>query len=69
MDALELALRCSTLLMKTMTKENKMPADDPGDNSSANLEDDGSGTGTYPSTLRAQLNDSDCEKHFEGYGK
>ena len=62
MDALELALRCSSLLMRTMTKDSRdVPLLDqtsptPG------------GT-TFLSPLRQQMNESDCEKHFRGFGK
>ena len=70
MDALELALRCSGLLMKTMTKEPRTSHDlshdldvDP-ETSSLNMEGD-----SFLSPLRSQLNESDCERHFEGYGE
>jgi len=67
MDALELALRCSSLLMRTMTRDAREPgdilslsvlADEPND-------DDTSDVASILS-LRQQMNDSDCERHFNG---
>jgi hypothetical protein len=56
MDALELALRCSSLLMKTMTK------DTPGMVADTSIEEEESFLAT---PWRAQLNESDCERHFK----
>ncbi|XP_050411094.1 oxysterol-binding protein-related protein 8 isoform X2 [Patella vulgata] len=57
MDALELALRCTSLLMRSMTKEREL-------NSGALAE-----TLETPSFQSpTELNESDCEKHFEGQG-
>ena len=67
MDALELALRCSGLLLKTMTKEPRQSQEldaDPEETSSINIDSD-----VYVSPLRSQLNESDCERHFEGFGE
>jgi len=67
MDALELALRCSSLLMRTMTRDAReagdvlslsVLADEPTDGAT----DDVNGL----LTLRQQMNDSDCERHFNG---
>ncbi|XP_041365973.1 oxysterol-binding protein-related protein 8-like isoform X2 [Gigantopelta aegis] len=54
MDALELALRCTSLLMRTMTKDK----------------DISSSAGITPSlhTDTVHLDESDLEKHFEGQG-
>ena len=60
MDALELALRCSSLLMRTMTKDSKDPAASTEPEYLAPLNFGGA---------RDQMNESDCERHFKGYGK
>ena len=54
MDALELALRCTSLLMRSMTKDK----------------DVGTNVNMSPSfhSNSVQLNESDLEKHFEGQG-
>ncbi|XP_069132132.1 oxysterol-binding protein-related protein 8-like isoform X1 [Argopecten irradians] len=57
MDALDLALRCTGLLMKSMKKD---PALVQGESP------DAPDTLLPPSTDQDQLNDSDCEKHFAG---
>ena len=67
MDALELALRCSSLLMRTMTRD----AREVGENASLSLladEPNDSATGDVISlcSLRQQMNESDCERHFNG---
>ena len=65
MDALELALRYSGLLLKTMpNKEPRHSLDADPETSSINLDTD-----SYVSPLRSQLNESDCERHFEGFGE
>ncbi|ELT93091.1 hypothetical protein CAPTEDRAFT_166422 [Capitella teleta] len=56
MDALELALRCSSLLMRTMTK------DTPGAAADATIEEEDS---FLASPWRVQMNESDCERHFK----
>ena len=69
MDALELALRCSSLLMRTMTRDAReagdvlslsVLADEPNDG----IDDTEDVTSIL--SLRQQLNDSDCERHFNG---
>ena len=57
MDALELALRCSNLLIRTMTAKTSNTSDPPNDDS------------TFLSPLRTQMNESDCERHFAEFGK
>jgi len=66
MDALELALRCSSLLMRTMTRD----ARETGDILSLSVlaDEPTDGASDIPSilSLRQQMNDSDCERHFNG---
>jgi hypothetical protein len=62
MDALELALRCSSLLMRTMTRDSRDTS--LLDNTSSSPEG-----ATFLSPLRQQMNESDCEKHFKGFGE
>ena len=62
MDALELALRCSNLLIKTMTKD-KVTAD------TSVVSVSGAEDSTFLSPLRTQMNESDCERHFADYGR
>jgi len=66
MDALELALRCSSLLMRTMTRD----ARDAGDVLSLSvLSDEPNDVASDVDSLlsmRQQMNDSDCERHFNG---
>ncbi|CAD5122142.1 DgyrCDS10592 [Dimorphilus gyrociliatus] len=52
MDALELALRCSSLLVRSMTKDAAPPSTPP-----PTPEENGP---------KYELNESDCEKHFDG---
>ncbi|XP_067656218.1 oxysterol-binding protein-related protein 8-like isoform X1 [Haliotis asinina] len=62
MDALELALRCTNLLMRSMTKDRDLQAAD------ADVDADHD---TMMATFENEtdnLNESDCEKHFEGQG-
>lgn len=61
MDALELALHCSSLLMRTMTKELR-DVNSESPNASQN-------SASFVSTLRQQLDDSDCERHFKLCGQ
>ncbi|XP_064602023.1 oxysterol-binding protein-related protein 8-like isoform X2 [Liolophura sinensis] len=56
MDALELALRCTSLLMRSMTKEK--------DNSHT-TSDESLLSPTFHTSQREQMNESDCERHFE----
>ena len=62
MDALELALRCSSLLMRTMTKDTKEIVQEA--DTSINTDNDD----TFLSPLRQEMNESDCERHFMGHG-
>ena len=57
MDALELSLRCTNLLMRSMKKDVDTTHDSQPD-----LAFDGD------QQLNEQLNESDCEKHFEDQG-
>jgi len=68
MDALELAVRCSSLLLRTMTRDAReagdllslsVSADEPSD--------DGASHDARLLSLRQRLNDSDCERHFNGW--
>lgn len=63
MDALELALHCSSLLMRTMTKELR-----GGDVNCESL-NASQNSASFVSTLRQQLDDSDCERHFKLCGQ
>lgn len=74
MDALELALRCSSLLIRTMAKEVK---EDAGAEASS-ISDNGSPVEVSPfqvengtpfrSAVPMEMNDSDCERHFYSCG-
>ena len=64
MDALELALRCSSLLMRTMTKDKDSTLDQLPDLPS--LDDTSADLSSF--IARDQLNESDCERHFKGVG-
>ena len=65
MDALELALRCSSLLMRTMTKDAG-----PGvSTTDPTIEEEEEDSATFLSPLRQQMNESDCERHFNLCGK
>lgn len=69
MDALELALRCSGLLIRTMTKETKSEAPD---DASAAVKGNGchdasaaeENEAEFRQGLPLEMNDSDCERHF-----
>lgn len=58
MDALELSLRCTNLLMRSMKKDIDL---DTSHDSQPDLFD-------TDQQLNEQLNESDCEKHFEDQG-
>jgi hypothetical protein len=58
MDALELSLRCTNLLMRSMKKDVDTTHDSQPD-----LAFDAD------QQLDEQLNESDCEKHFEDQGR
>ena len=67
MDALELALRCSSLLKRTLVV----------DGADTSISGETGSTGTDPqddsflNALRTRdtLNESDCERHFKDYGQ
>ena len=63
MDALELALRCSSLLKRTMVLDGTEPS--VVESSAAEAQDE-----SFLSPLRSRdaLNESDCERHFKDYG-
>ena len=58
MDALELALHCSSLLMRTMTKELR-------ESSTDTLVTNQNDSMSYTSTLCQQMDESDCERPFQ----
>src|SRR6218665_1244858 len=76
MDALELALRCSSLLIRTMAKEVK---EDASAEASSSISDNGSPVEASPfqgengtafrSAVPMEMNDSDCERHFYSCGE
>jgi len=64
MDALELALHCSSLLMRTMTKDHRDTS--VADSSATGAEKDS----LFVSNQGAQeMDESDCERHFEVCGR
>ena len=64
MDGLELALRCTSLLMKSMVKDRDVST------SAANTEGSESYLdSSFQTENNDQLDDSDCEKHFANQGK
>lgn len=67
MDALELALRCSSLLMRSMTRGAR-ELNDASSASAAAAEENGANNNDalYSATMRRSLDDSDCERHFNG---
>ncbi|KAK3101068.1 hypothetical protein FSP39_000723 [Pinctada imbricata] len=64
MDALELALRCTGLLMRSMKKDTEQSRNEslPADSSQDILAQ------SFHNNSLEHLNESDCEKHFEGQG-
>ena len=66
MDALELALRCSSLLMRTMARDAREAGDTLSVSLLADEPSDGGDDDAQLMSLRQQLNDSDCERHFNG---
>jgi len=66
MDALELALRCSSLLMRTMTRDAREAGDVLSLSVLADEPNDDTNDVTNLLSLRQQMNDSDCERHFNG---
>jgi len=66
MDALELALRCSSLLMRTMTRDAREAGDVLSLSVLADEHNDDDNDVASIMSLRQQMNDSDCERHFNG---
>ena len=66
MDALELVMRCSSLLMRTMTKDRDsgVPALDQVSLSQV----DQMLLSPYCGSATENMNESDCERHFRGVG-
>ncbi|KAL3841612.1 hypothetical protein ACJMK2_019727 [Sinanodonta woodiana] len=60
MDALELSLRCTNLLMRSMKKDNSMVSEE--------LADDNYLTQSLQADNSESMNESDCEKHFAEHG-
>jgi hypothetical protein len=67
MDALELALKCSSLLMRSMTRGNR-ELNDPSSTPAATAEENcaNNNDALFGPTMRRSLDDSDCERHFNG---
>lgn len=63
MDALDLALRCTSLLVRSMKKDVEIT------HVASDLSQEAILTPTFPTNHSDQMNESDCEKHFEGQGK
>ena len=64
MDALELSLRCTSLLMKSMKKDSTGSIDgmqDVAEMSDSSL--------PPPQDQGDSMDESDCEKHFANHGK
>lgn len=64
MDALELALRCTSLLMRSMKKDMNANSDATNEDVSESFL-----SPCFQSDNSNQMNESDCEKHFEGQGE
>ncbi|XP_048731335.2 oxysterol-binding protein-related protein 8-like isoform X2 [Ostrea edulis] len=62
MDALDLALRCTSLLVRSMKKDAEST------HTAVDLSQDAMLTPQFPADHSEQMNESDCEKHFEGQG-
>ncbi|XP_011413025.3 oxysterol-binding protein-related protein 8 isoform X5 [Magallana gigas] len=62
MDALDLALRCTSLLVRSMKKDVEIA------HVASDLSQEAILTPTFPTNHSDQMNESDCEKHFEGQG-
>lgn len=70
MDALELVMRCSSLLMRTMTKDRDasgVALDQALDQVSLNQVDQML-LSPYRGSATETMNESDCERHFRGVG-
>lgn len=61
MDALELALKCSSLLIKTMAREREALGVEGGGRDAGSSDE-------ATQSLRRLMNESDCEQHFRGCG-
>ncbi|GAB1598485.1 Hypothetical predicted protein [Argonauta hians] len=64
MDGLELALRCTSLLMKSMVKDEELPLTATHPESA----DDSYLDSSFQNESNDQLDESDCEKHFANQG-
>ena len=70
MDALELTLRCSSLLMRSMVRDVPEPVSkecegEEEDEHPSGLSED---VAPFHEPLSLEMNESDCERHFKGYG-
>ena len=65
MDALELSLRCTSLLMKSMMKKDSTGSIE-GVQESAEMSDSSL---PPPQDQADSMDESDCEKHFANHGK
>ena len=70
MDALELTLRCSSLLMRSMVKDVRgTRSEEPtGEEEEEEEHPSGLSEDTLHQPLSQEMNESDCERHFKGYG-
>ena len=72
MDALELTLRCSSLLMRSMVKDVRGPRSEEPTGEEEEEEEHPSGLSEDVATFHQlgmnDMNESDCERHFKGYG-
>ncbi len=71
MDALELALRCSSLLKRSMVLDSGEVGEGEGDSSAGDRKSSLHSEKPFLSPLRSHeaLNESDCERHFKDYGE
>ena len=70
MDALELALRCSSLLMRSLANTKDDDTRDQSSLEASLMEIEEDGEDFLSSPLRSSdMNESDCEKHFKGVCK
>ena len=75
MDALELALRCSSILMRSLAGSKDDDSRDPTSLDTSSLmgvEEEGENDRYLNAPLRlnnSDMNESDCEKHFKGVCK
>ena len=73
MDALELTLRCSSLLMRSMVKDVRGTRNEEPTGEEEEEEEHPSGLSEDVATFHQlgmnDMNESDCERHFKGYGE